>query len=151
MEFVGRIWDEAEACVGMWGSTECSGCAVGPRWNIPAWFYEGMSLTEDIDSGAFPFTVRMASIRPILFSGFFFFFFWFLSWINRERLIHFSRKTGCTKILQVTIKQTCSRTIIFIKGLNNMCSRHLHGWLFSFPSHLPWALGLIPFHLSFLR
>lgn len=82
------------------------------------------------------------------------FFFWggeVLSWINRERLIHFSRKTGCTKILQVTIKQTWSRTIIFIKRPNNMCSRHLRGWLFSFPSHLPWALDLVPLYLSFLR
>lgn len=98
---------------------------IGTCWNIPGLFYGGMSLTEDIDSGTFPFTVRMASIRPILFSALFCFVL--LSWINRERLIHFSRKTGCTKILQVTMKQTCSRTIIFIKGPNNMCGRHLHG------------------------
>lgn len=111
-------------------------CSVGPRWNIPGWFYEGMSLTEDIDSGAFPFTVRMASIGPILFSGF---FFYFLSWINRQRLIHFSRKTGCTKILQVTIKQTCSRTIIFIKGLNDMYSGHLRG-----VAVLPVSLAVSP-------
>lgn len=70
-----------------------------------------------------------------------FFCFVLLSWINRERLIHFSRKTGCTKILQVTMKQTCSRTIIFIKGPNNMCSRHLHG--VATPHHPP-ALGPRP-------
>lgn len=103
-------------------------------WNVCAYlnpagiflvcFTEGC-LTEDTDSGSFPFTVRMASIRPILFPGLFCFVL--LSWINRERLIHFFRKTGCTKILQVTMKQTCSRTIIFIKGPNNKHSRHLHG------------------------
>lgn len=48
---------------------------VGTCWNIPGLFYEGMSLTEDIDSGTFPFTVRMASIRPILFSALFLFCF----------------------------------------------------------------------------
>lgn len=108
-------------------STEQCGCLClfEPCWNIPGLFYEGLSLTEDIDSGTFPFTVRMASIRPILFSGLFCFVL--LSWINREGLIHFSRKTGCTKILQVTMKQTCSRTIIFRKGPNNTCSGHLHG------------------------
>lgn len=78
------------------------------------------------------------------------FFLVLLSWINRERLIHFSRKTGCTKILQVTMKQTCSRTIIFIKRPNNVCSRHLHG-VAAPPSHLPWALGLVPLSFSFLR
>lgn len=36
---------------------------------------EGMPLAEDIDSGMFPLTVRMASIRPILFSGLFLFCF----------------------------------------------------------------------------
>lgn len=117
-------------------------CLFEPCWNIPGLFYEGMSLTEDIDSGTFPFTVRMASIRPILFSGLFCFVL--LSWINRERLIHFSRKTGCTKILQVTMKQTCSRTIIFIKGPNNMCSRYVHGVAdLPLPSRLPWVLGQV--------
>lgn len=54
-------------------STELCGCLCfcEPHRNIPGLFYEGMSLTEDIDSGTFPFTVRMASIRPILFSVFF--------------------------------------------------------------------------------
>lgn len=125
-------------------STERCGCLClfEPRWNIPGLFYEGMSLTEDIDSGTFPFTVRMASIRPILFSGLFCFVL--LSWINRERLIHFSRKTGCTKILQVTMKQTCSRTIIFIKGANNMCGRYLHGVAhLPPPSRLPRVLGQV--------
>lgn len=115
-------------------------CLFEPRWNIPSLFYEGMSLTEDTASGTFPFTVRMNSIRPILFSGLFCFVL--LSWINREGLIHFSRKTGCTKILQVTMKQTCSRTIIFRKGPNNMCSRHLHGVAVLLPpSPSPWVLG----------
>lgn len=119
-------------------STELCGCLClfEPCWNIPGLFYEGMSLTKDIDSGTFPLSVRMASIRPILFSGLFFFVL--LSWINRERLIHFSRKTGCTKILQVTMKQTCSRTIIFIKRPNNMCGRHLCGVAATPPPfHLP--------------
>lgn len=125
-------------------STEPCGCLClfEPCWNIPGLFYEGMSLPEDIDSGTFPFTVRMASIRPILFSGLFCFVL--LSWINRERLIHFSRKTGCTKILQVTMKQTCSRTIIFRKGPNNMCSRHLHGVaVLPPPTPLPCVLAQV--------
>lgn len=72
------------------------------------------------------------------------FFFVLLSWINRERLIHFSRKTGCTKILQVTMKQTCSRTIIFIKRPNNMYGRHLCGVAATPPPfHLPWVLGQV--------
>lgn len=54
-------------------SAERYGCLYSFErcWNIPGLLYEGMSLTEDIDSGTFPFTVRMASIRPILFSGLF--------------------------------------------------------------------------------
>lgn len=102
----------------------CSG-SFEPFWNIPGVCYEGMSLTEDIDSGMFPFTARMASIRPILFSGLFCFVL--LSWINRERLIHFFRKTGYSKILQATMKQTCSRTIIFIKEPNSMHGSRLRG------------------------
>lgn len=77
--------------------------------NVPGVCYEGMSPTEDIDSGMFPFAVRMASTRPIFFSGLFCFVL--LSWINRERererVIHFSGKTGYGKILQVTTKLTC--------------------------------------------
>lgn len=128
-------------------------CPREPCWNIPGWFYERMSLTEDMDSGTFPFTVRMPSIRPILFSGpCFFIFLILLSWISRERLIHFSRKTGCTKILQVTMRQTCSRTIIFIKGPNHMGSRHLHGVAGPPPpSRLLCVLGQVPLCLGFLR
>lgn len=141
IEFMEWIWDgtgkaytvlrtvvgeRRGACTEQGGSL----CFLSPCWNIPGLFYERMSLGEDTDSEAFPFAVRMASIRPILFSGL---FFVLLSWINRERLIHFSRKTGCTKILQVTMKQTCSRTIIFTKGPNSVSSWHLHGVAFSLP------------------
>lgn len=63
-----------------------------------------VSLTEDIDAEMFPFAARMASIRPILFSGLFCLVL--LSRINRERLIHFSRKTGYSKIQQVTMDET---------------------------------------------
>lgn len=42
-----------------------------------------MSLSEDSDSGLFPFKVRMAATRPILFSGLFCFVS--LSWINTHR------------------------------------------------------------------
>lgn len=86
-----------------------------------------MSLSEDSDSGLFPFKVRMAATRPILFSGLFCFVS--LSWINthRKRVIHFSGKTGYSKTLQVTTKQTCSHTIIFIKEPHSMRGGRLHG------------------------
>lgn len=62
-----------------------------------------------------------------------------LSWINthteRERVIHFSGKTGYSKTLQVTTKQTCSHTIIFIKEPHSIRGRRPHGGaLHGFPS-----------------
>lgn len=80
-------------CMLIWALLEYPWCVLG----------RDVSPTEDIDAGMFPFAARMASIRPILFSGLFCLVL--LSRINRERLIHFSRKTGYSKIRQVTMNE----------------------------------------------
>lgn len=107
-----------------------------------------------LTQGRFPFSQDGLYETNIVLRPFFFFIppLVLLSWINRERLIHFSRKTGCTKILQVTMRQTCSRTIIFIQGPNNMCSGHLRRVaVLPPPSPLPGADGLVSLSLSFPR
>lgn len=134
------------------------GCSCEPSRSECSWCvcYEGMSPTEDIDSGMFPFTVRMASTRPIFVSGLFCFVL--LSWINRERererVIHFSGKTGYGKILQVTTKQTCLTYNNIYKGAQQYVGQ-TPPWCG--PSPIPLACLeslanlLVSLDLSFLR
>lgn len=111
-----RVWDETGR---VFGDTENASCWARENLHCAVWMRvliwalleypccvlgRDVSLTGDIDAGMFPFAARMASIRPILFSGLFCLVL--LSRINRERLIHFSRKTGYSKIRQVTMNET---------------------------------------------
>lgn len=106
----------------IWALLEYPWCVLG----------RDVSSTEDIDAGMFPFAARMASIRPILFSGLFCLVL--LSRINRERLIHFSRKTGYSKIRQVTMNETGALTHNNIYKGTKQHARQTP----------PWCAGLLP-------
>lgn len=114
--------------------------------NVPGVCYEGMSPTEDIDSGMFPFAVRMASTRPIFFSGLFCFVL--LSWINRERerrWFIFLEKQDTVKYCKWQRNRHVSHTIIFIKEPSSTWGRRFHG-VALLPSPLlvlsPWPTSL---------
>lgn len=114
----------------IWALLEYPWCVLG----------RDVSLTQDIDAGMFPFAARMASIRPILFSGLFCLVL--LSQINRERLIHFSRKTGYSKIRQVTMNETGVLTHNNIYKGTKKHARQTPPWCGPSPSlGLPWVLG----------
>jgi hypothetical protein len=89
-------------------------------------------------------------LRPFLFC------FVLLSWINThtQRVIHFSGKTGYSKILPVTTQQTCSYTLIFIKEPQQYAWQ-TPLWCGPSPNHppcLPCVLGelAVSLDLSFL-